>query len=134
MLKSTHNSWEPEENLTADLIDGFQEAASKPKPKKRRLSTTAASIKDEPLLKASYVAPSSSISTHIFKEENIDMDEWNRFDRMPDRIIGAKLDQNGHITFLIKWENSNDCDLGVWPFDKCFLFSPDNQLILFFFF
>lgn len=115
-FKSAHNSWEPEENLTDDLIQEFN--SNPPKRKSRtRVSTTGSSsiisLKED----AENIKPSSTMSTFVSyastsntalklpltKPEN---------DREPDKIIGAKQDdKTGEIMLLFKWKDSMDADL-----------------------
>lgn len=105
---SAHNSWEPEENLTDDLIQEFNASYQTPKRKSRAGrpsgSTSMLSVKDE----AESIRMSQTMPT-ITPEKTRKTSET---EREPDKIIGAKLDEKtGDILLLVKWKDSFDADL-----------------------
>jgi hypothetical protein len=91
---SDDNTWEPEENLGADLLSEFQEARSKKENRKRKASTPADDKRPA-------------------NKEQSDEDKKPQFfgrGLEPERIIRV-TDSSGQLMFLIKWKGTDGVGL-----------------------
>jgi len=106
----TDNTWEPDENLECpELIEQYEKKIAAEKTVKEKPSAPATKTEDSKKRKS--VDKAAVGDGH--KRAKINNDEKPKgFQRglEPDKIVGA-TDSGGTLTFLMKWQGSDEADL-----------------------